>query len=169
MIKQPIEDALNDHINLELTSSYLYLSMSAWFGEQELSGAAHWMRLQSQEEHGHALRFFDFLIERNGIVRLQTVAAPQTKWDTPLAVFEHAYRHECEISERIHRLVDLVLEHRDHATHSFLAWFVNEQVEEEATASNIVAKLQLVDNDGRGLLLIDQELGNRVLTPQPGA
>lgn len=164
MIDAHVAEALNKHLNFELYSSYLYLSMSAWFQHTGLRGHAHWMRLQSGEEQSHVSRLYDYLLDRDAEVRLQGIAAPDYGWGTPLAAFEAAYAHEQEVTQRINELVDLALEKRDHATHNLLQWFVQEQVEEEANVSETVARLRLVDGDARALLLIDAELAQRKAT-----
>lgn len=161
MIAARIQDEFNRHINKELYSSYLYLSMAAWCDAQGLRGFAHWMHEQSREEHLHVMKFYHFLLDRGGAVKLDSIAAPPQEWDSPLQVFQDALAHEQDVSRGIHRLVDTVLEERDHAANVFLNWFVNEQVEEEATVGEVVDRLKLVGNDGRGILLIDQELSAR--------
>ncbi len=161
MIEAEIEEALNRHLNYEFYSSYLYLSMSAWFQRTGLRGHAHWMRLQAGEEQGHVTQMYNYLLDRDGTVVLGAIDAPPTSWDRPLDAFQAAYEHECTVTKRINQLVDLALQHRDHATHNFLQWFVSEQVEEEASVSDIVSRLKLVSDDGRGILLVDQELGAR--------
>ncbi len=161
MIAAEIEREFNTHIQFEMASSYLYLSMAAWCDGQGLKGFSNWMRQQAEEERLHVMRFFDFVLDRGGSVRLAAIDAPQATWESPLAVFEAAHAHECEVTRRIHALVDTVLEIRDHAANAFLQWFVNEQVEEEANAADVVARLRLVGDDGRGILLIDQELARR--------
>lgn len=168
MIAEPIQREFNRHIQFEMASSYLYLSMAAWCDEQGLKGFSNWMRQQSEEERLHVMKFFDFLLDRGGEVTLGAIEAPQATWKSPLDVFEAAYEHECEVTRRIHGLVDTVMEVRDHAANAFLQWFVNEQVEEEANASDVVARLRLVGDDGRGILLIDQELSQRT-APAPDA
>ena len=168
MIDKQIQDDFNRHIQFEMTSSYLYLAMAAWCDVQGLKGFSNWMRQQAEEERLHVMKFFDFLLDRGGTVELAAIEAPQTTWESPLAVFEAAYEHECEVTKHIHALVDTVMEVRDHAANAFLQWFVNEQVEEEANASDVVARLRLVGNDGRGILLIDQELAQRT-APVPAA
>ena len=165
MLKEKMEQALNDQINAELYSEYLYLSMSAYFGSINLDGMANWMLVQTQEEDAHAMMMFNFINERGGRIRLKAIEQPEHEWDSPLAAFEAAYKHECYISERINKLVDLAREMSDHASDNFLQWFVGEQVEEECTADGIVQKLKLVGNEGNGLFLVDQELGQRVFTP----
>ena len=161
MLKDPVEEALNDQINAELYSEYLYLSMAAYYEEEGLAGFASWMRAQADEERAHAMRIYDFVIERDGRVRLDSVDSPPTEWDSPLDAFESAYEHEVEISEMIDDLVSLAREENDNATENMLQWFVAEQVEEEATAQDIVDKLRYVGEDGTGILMVDQELGQR--------
>ena len=161
MITAPIANEFNQHVTLEMYSSQLYLSMAAWCESQGLKGFSHWMRLQAEEERSHVMRFFDFILDRGGKVELGAIDAPPTTWGSPLEVFEAAHAHELEVSERIHALVDSVLDARDHPANAFLQWFVNEQVEEEATVSDVVSRLQRVGDDGRGVLLIDQELTAR--------
>jgi ferritin len=156
-----MQDALNEHLNAELYSSYLYLSMSASFESMNLAGFASWMRIQAQEELMHAMKFFDYIIERGGHAILSAVDGPQTEWDSTLAAFSQAYEHETVISDKINKLVDLAIKQSDHATNNFLQWFVAEQVEEEATADAIVQQLKLVGSDGPGLLMLDRELANR--------
>jgi ferritin len=156
-----MQEALNKHINAELYSSYLYLSMSAYFQSVNLAGFAHWMRVQAREELSHAMKFYDHVLERGGTVALQPVEAPPPRWDSPLAVFEEAYRHEQKVTGLINQLVDDAVQTRDHATNNFLQWFVSEQVEEEASAEVIVQKLRLVGDAPGGLFVLDHELGGR--------
>lgn len=161
MIDEKMQEALNKQINAELYSSYLYLSMAAYFLSINLNGFAHWMRTQAREEVGHAMRFYDFINERAGRVTLYPVEGPPTEWDSPLAVFEAAYKHEQKVSGLIGDLVDLTIEKRDHATNNFLQFFVAEQVEEEASVDEVVQKLKLVGDDPNGLFLVDRELAER--------
>jgi len=156
-----MQEALNKHVNAELYSSYLYLSMSAHFQSANLTGFAHWMRVQAREELAHAMKFYDHVLERGGTVNLQTVESPPSRWDSPLAAFEDAYRHEQKVTGLINQLVDDAVQTRDHATNNFLQWFVSEQVEEEAAADAIVQKLKLVGDAPGGLLMIDHHLGER--------
>ena len=161
MLKDPIEDALNEQINAELFSEYLYLSMAAYFADEGLPGFASWMRAQADEEHEHAMRIYDYVLERDGRVMLDAIDAPQTTWSDPVTAFEDAYEHEVEISGLIDDLVALARQENDNATENMLQWFVAEQVEEEATAQDILDQLRLVGDDGPGLLLIDRELAQR--------
>lgn len=161
MLKENMDKALNGQVNAELYSSYLYLSMEAYFEDKGLGGFAHWMRVQAQEELFHAMRIYDHIGERGGRVVLDQIKAPPKEWDSPLAVFEAVYGHEQLVTGLINKLVDLAIEEKDHATNNFLQWFVKEQVEEEATASEIVEKLKLA-SEGNGLFMMDKELGQRV-------
>lgn len=165
MIKEKLEKAINSQINAELYSSYLYLSMSSYFSSLNLSGFATWMRVQAQEELMHALKFYDYVIERGGTVTLAAIDAPPKTWDSPLAVFEHVYQHEQKVTGLINSLVDLAIHENDHATNAFLQWYVTEQVEEESSADEILKKLKLVGDQGSGMLMLDQQLGQRVYTP----
>ena len=166
MIAESIQRDFNQHIQFEMASSYLYLSMAAWCEEQGLKGFGNWMRQQAEEERLHVMKFFDFMLDRGGTVKLQAIEAPKNEWESPLDVFQEAYEHECEVTRRINRLVDTVMEVRDHQANAFLQWFVSEQVEEEANVGDVVGRLRLVGDDGRGILLVDQELAVRT-APQP--
>ncbi len=161
MLSERMVKALNDQINAELHSAYIYLAMSAYFADANFPGFAHWMRLQAQEELGHAMKFYDYIIERRGRVQLTALEAPATSWETPLAAFEDALKHEQYISGRINKLASLALEEHDHATGSFLKWFVDEQVEEEASVDAVVQDLKRVQDYPAGLFMLDRELGQR--------
>jgi ferritin len=165
MVNKKIEGALNQQVNAELYSSYLYLSMSAYFQSINLPGFANWMRVQAQEELVHAMKFYDFINERGARVMLQGVKAPPAAWSSPLDVFENTYKHEQKVTGLINDLVNLAVGERDHATNIFLQWFVTEQVEEEASADEVVQKLKLVGDDSGGLFMLDGEMGQRVFTP----
>ncbi len=165
MLSEKMCDALNKQVNEELYSAYLYMAMAADFESKNLSGFATWMRVQVQEEMTHAVKLFDYINERGGRVALEAIAKPTAEWESPLAAFEAAYKHECHISECINKLVDLARAESDHATENFLQWFVTEQVEEEASTDAVVKKLQLLGGAGNGLFMMDRELGQRVFTP----
>ncbi len=165
MLSKKIQEALNDQINAELYSSYLYLAMQAYFESQAVPGCANWMHCQAQEEIVHAMKIYDFVHERNGKVVLKPIAQPPLTWPSVLAVFKAAYEHEQKVTVRINKLVDLALKESDHATNNFLQWFVSEQVEEEASACGVVDKLKLVGKSGEALFQLDKELGQRVFTP----
>jgi ferritin len=165
-LEKTLEEALNKQINAELESSYLYLSMAAYFESVNLEGFAHWMRIQTQEETTHGMMFFDYINERNGRVLLTKLEGPETEWDSPLDAFQAAYEHEKKISSLINKLVVKARDLRDDSTDNFLQWFVAEQVEEETAAYRIVQQLKLVGDDRAGLFLIDRELAQRQ-PPQP--
>ncbi|MBI9101097.1 MAG: ferritin [Spirochaetales bacterium] len=160
-----MEDALNKQINEEMFSAYLYLAMSADFEEKGLAGFANWMRVQAQEENDHAMKIFDFITRRNGIVKLEAIAKPEQSWDSPMAAIEAAYNHEIHITGCINALVKTARELNDNATENELQWFVNEQVEEEENASKIMDKLKTIGESGHGMLMIDNELSQRAYTP----
>lgn len=161
MFSPKIQDAIADQINAELYSAYVYLSMSAYFQEQNLSGFAHWMRLQYQEETMHALKLFDYASDRGGQITLKAVSAPPSGFGSPLEIFEKALAHEQKVTGLIHSLYKLALEEGDYPTQVLLQWYITEQVEEEKNASEAVADLQRVGDFGPGLLMLDREMGNR--------
>ena len=165
MLKPNMQEALNEQINAELYSSYLYLSMSAYFDSQTLTGMANWMRIQAQEELIHAMKFFDFINERDGRVLLTRIEDPKTEWASPLDAFEDSLGHERKVTGLINDLMDLSLGEKDHATNTFLQWFVTEQVEEESAAKTVVDKLKLIGDNPVALYMLDGELGQRTLPP----
>ena len=164
-----IETALNDQINADSYSAYLFLSMSAYLEDVNLPGAANWMKIQGQEELTHVMKFFDYINERRGHVDLYAIAEPPKSWDSVLDLFIAAFEHEQIVSGRINDLVALSKDEKDFATYNFLQWFVDEQVEEEASVDAVVQKLKLIDGHGAGMFMIDQELGTRVFTPPTAA
>ncbi|HMK36580.1 MAG TPA: ferritin [Desulfomonilaceae bacterium] len=164
MINEKIQNAFNDQINAELYSSYLYLSMSAYFQSMNLPGFANWMRCQAQEELVHAMKFYSFVHDRGGKVSLAAIEGPPTEWNSPLDAFEDAYKHEQKVTALINGLVDLALQEKDHAANAFLQWFVTEQVEEEASADGVVQQLKIAGDQGSGMFMIDRELAGRVFT-----
>jgi ferritin len=161
MLGQKMQDAMNEQIKNELYSAYLYLSMAAYFETENLQGFAHWMRAQAQEEQEHALKFFDFINERGGRVTLHAIDQPPAGFDSPLNVFEETLSHEQKVTSLIHDLYALALEENDYASQVFLQWFVNEQVEEEANATEILEQLKMLGGKGQGLLMLDHALGQR--------
>lgn len=165
MLSKKMEEALNSQLNKELYSSYLYLSMAAYFEDLNLTGMAKWMRLQSDEEHEHSLKFYDFIIKISGRVILGQIDKPKSAWDSPKAAFEEALEHEQFITKSINELTDLAIEEKDHSTNTFLHWFIDEQVEEEANASDIVQKFELIADSKSGLYMLDRELGQRTNAP----
>lgn len=169
MISKKMQKAINDHINVELHSAYLYMSMVSYFKSSNLDGFAQWMTVQTQEEVFHATKFFNFILDRGGRALLAPIAAVDTEWDSPQAAFEAAYKHEQYITKRINDLVKLARQESDTAAEVLLQWYVTEQVEEEANADRIVNKLKLMAGAPGGIYMLDQELGARVYNPPAGA
>ena len=165
MISKKMEEALNGQVNAEMYSAYLYLSMESYFKSLNLNGFANWMRAQTQEEMMHAMKIYDFINERGGRIILKAIDGPPTEWDSPLGVFEAVYAHEQKVTGLINELVDLAIKEKDHATNTFLQWFVNEQVEEESSADEAVQQLKMMGNAPGGMFMLDRELGQRVFTP----
>ena len=139
--------------------------MAAWFDAENLPGCANFFKIQVQEERFHAMKMYDFLNERGGRVKLKAIEKPEVDFASALEIFEIAYKHEQFVSKLINELMDLAIEEKDHATKSFLNWFIDEQVEEEASMDAIVGKLKMLGGNGHGMLMIDNELGSRVFTP----
>jgi len=161
MISEKIVKALNDQINAEMYSHYIYLGMAAYFHDENLPGFGVWMEKQAAEEMSHAMKIYKHVIERGGRATLQKIDAPPVKWNSPLAAFENAYKHECEISSKINNIVDMAIAEKDHATNVFLHWFVDEQVEEEANALEIVNHIKMLGESKNGLFMLDHNLGKR--------
>ncbi|NQV08964.1 ferritin [Candidatus Woesearchaeota archaeon] len=161
VISKTLQNAINKQINAELYSSYLYLSMAAYFDSQNLSGFSNWIRRQSEEETQHGMKFFDFLNQRGGRVILDKIEKPKIEWGSSLNVFEESYKHEIYVTKLINNLVDLATKEKDNATLTVLHWFVDEQVEEEASALEIVEKLKMVEDSKHGLLMLDAQLAKR--------
>ena len=154
-------DALNGQLNKEMFSSYLYLSMAVYFEDQNLNGMANWMKLQSQEEYEHGMKFYEYIMQVGGKVKLLQIDEPADNWDSAQAAFEGALEHEKFISKSINDLADIAMSEKDHATVNFLAWFVTEQVEEEATALQIIEDFKLIGDNKSGIYMLDRELGSR--------
>lgn len=165
MIGKKIEKAFNEQINAETYSAYLYWSMSSAFMDMNLPGMANWMRVQALEEMTHAEKFFNYTIERGGRVKLAAIQAPPTDWSSAEEIFKHVQKHEAHVTKLINDLMDLALAEKDHAAAMFLQWFVNEQVEEEATAAEILGKLKIAGSSSPALYMLDRELGSRVFNP----
>ena len=163
MISSSMESALLTQLNEEFYSAYLYLSMSAYCSHIEFNGAATWFKLQYEEEHMHATKIYNYLVEQGVQVILKPLQQPPNDFGSMLEVFQTSLNHEQVMSSRLNELSDQALKEKDHATYNLLQWFVNEQVEEEATLGGIISKLKLVKEDGYGLLMIDNELGERTL------
>ena len=161
MITKSMQEAINNQINKEMFSSYLYLSMAAYFEENNLSGFAHWMRLQTAEENEHGMKFYDYLVERGGRVSLGAIAAPKATWASSLEAFQEALSHEEMITASINSLYEIALKEKDYASQIFLQWFISEQVEEEKNASDIIHQLKMIDAHGTAVLMLDKQLGKR--------
>jgi ferritin len=162
MLTEKVQNALNDQFNAELYSSYLYLSMHAYFKSVSLDGFANWMYQQAKEELLHAMKFYNFINQRGGRARTAAVAEPPSEWESPLAVFEETLSHERKVTGLINDLVETANKEHDHATQIFLQWFVTEQVEEEESAGGVLERLKLMQDHAGGIFMIDRELANRV-------
>jgi ferritin len=162
MLKKSLEDALNKQINEEFFSHYLYLSMSAYLVSENLAGFANWMKIQSQEEYFHFLKFYDYVLQAGGKVTLQPVKEPKITWKNIHEIFKDTVDHEIFITNCINDIATLAVNEKDHATMSFLKWFIDEQVEEVATAEQILRDVKMVGDNTSALFLIDRELKGRV-------
>ncbi|MCF7958435.1 MAG: ferritin [Phycisphaerae bacterium] len=165
MIGKKMEKALNGQINAEYYSSYMYLSMAAYFQSIDLPGFANWMRIQVQEEEFHAHKFFDYIIERDGRAALKAIDAPPTNWKSPLEAFEETLAHEQKVTALINDLVYLARDERDNASEIFLQWFVSEQVEEEDSVNTVLGQLRLIKDSPEAMFMLDKELSLRTFTP----
>ena len=168
MISERMAKELNKQINAEMFSSYLYLSMSAFFEKEGYKGFAAWMRAQAQEEYEHAMKFYDYLIDVGGVVELEAIEKPKSEWESPLAVFEAAKAHEIHVTNLINNLVAVSIEEKDYATNIFLQWFVTEQIEEVATVSEIIDKFKMIGERNESLYFLDKELGERGIATNDG-
>lgn len=155
--------ALNEQFTAEMYSAYLYLAMASDLASKGMNGFSNWLRVQAQEENTHAMMFYDFILERGGKVEPGAMEKPPSEWKTPADAFADALKHEQYITGRINDLVDLAIKSRDHATNAFLQWFVTEQVEEEASARDVIDKLKIAQ--GGMLYALDKEMETRVFTP----
>lgn len=167
MLTEKLCQALNNQLNNELYSAYLYLSMSSYAASIGLKGSANWFMVQYQEEMVHAMKFYNYINSRGEHVKLQAIAAPPSEFNSLLDMFEQTLKHELSITASINELTDLALSEKDHATNIFLQWFVTEQIEEEENDRDIIGKLKLIGDNGQGLLMLDNELAARVFVPPP--
>jgi ferritin len=156
-----LEQAINDQIQAEIYSAYLYLAMSAYCEDISMPGYAHWLRVQSEEEIEHAMKFFHYVNERGGRVILQAIQQPEAEFDSPLDVAKQTYEHEQKVTSLIHDLYTLAVEEKDYAAQVFLQWYIDEQVEEEDSATRLVEMFEMVKDSPNGLLMLDQKLGAR--------
>ncbi len=168
MLSKTVQDAMNEQVNNEFYSAYQYLAMAAYCESVNLPGFAQWMRTQSQEETEHAMKFYDFILDRNGRVVLQAIEGPVIEFGSPLEVFEQALEQEQKVTAMINDLYGLAIEESDYASQAFLQWFVTEQVEEEKNAGDIAQTLKMVGDKSETLFLLDRELGQRGNSEQPG-
>lgn len=165
MLSKKLEEALNAQVNAEFWSAYLYLSMSADFAVKGLPGFANWMKIQFQEEQDHALKFFNYIIQRGGTPDLKPIAEVDKTWKTPLEAYKSTLEHEIVVTKLINDLYALATEEKDYATQSMLKWFIDEQVEEEENAQAIIDTLNILDGNGYGIYQLDKELAARVYVP----
>ena len=168
MLSRKVQDAINDQIQRELESAYIYLSMAAYFDSVNLPGFAHWMKVQFQEEQAHAFKFYDFVNDRGGQVLLQAIGQPPVKFQSPLDAFEKTLAHEEKITGHIHDLYALATKEKDIASQNLLQWFVEEQVEEEKNAGDIVDMLKKIGDSYQTLIMLDRELGQRLPPVEAG-
>ena len=168
MLSKKLEAAINAQINAEFWSAYLYLSMSAHFAADGKPGFANWFEIQFKEEQDHAMKFLKYVIERGGKVELKPIEKVALSWDSPLAAFKDTLEHEIKVTEMINNLVTLAKEEKDYATESMLKWFVDEQVEEEATAQSYIDALNMIKDNGFGIYTLDKEMQSRSYTPLAG-
>lgn len=160
-MNKKIQTAINAQINAELSSAYMYLAMAAYLEAKNLGGAANWMKTQAQEEIAHAMKFYDFTHERGGTIELKAIPAPKVQFTSLLDVFKHSLQQEQHVTKLIHDLYELAVNSKEYSFQSFLQWFIDEQVEEEANVSAVIEKIKMVGEDGPGLYLLDKELGQR--------
>lgn len=161
MLSEKMLERLNEHLNVELHAGYKYLSMAAYCHSINMNGAARWLRMQGTEELQHAMKFYDYINDKGGKVSLLQIDEPKQDFESLVSVFELSLKSEQDVTAAINALVELSFEERDFATQSFLQWFVTEQIEEEATVSEILESIKMIGDDGPGLFLIDRELGTR--------
>jgi ferritin len=161
MFSKSMQDAINDQINLELSSAYIYLAMSAHFEGENLGGFANWMRVQYHEETDHAMKFYKHVFDRGGKVVLKVIPQPTAKFKSPLDVFNIVLEHEKKVTASINRLFELALKEKDYASQNFLQWFIKEQVEEEKNATDIINMLEMIGNTPISLIMADRQLGAR--------
>lgn len=165
MISKNLETAINEQINFEYYSAYTYLAMSAYAEEIDFPGAANFFKIQAQEELDHARRMYDYLFQKGGRVTLEAIEKPRAEFDNLLNIFEEGLKHEQMVTKRIYNIANIALDEKEHATMSFLSWFVDEQVEEEENFTNLVKKIKRASGNEANLYMIDDELATRVYSP----
>ena len=164
MLSAKLQKELNGQMNNEFFAEFEYLSMAAYFHSINLDGIANYFHVQAQEEHFHAMKIFHFILDKGGKVELQQIAKPDVTFKSPVTVFEKALNHEKKVTISINKIMDEAIKENDHAVNSFLRWYIDEQVEEEALASKNLGKMQLINGQGEGLLILDQEFAQRTFT-----
>jgi ferritin len=164
-MNEKMQKALNEQLNLELSSSYLYLSMAAYLESVNLPGFAHWLTVQEKEEKIHAMKFYRYVFDRDGRVHLSNIATPTFEWKSPSHVFEEGLKHEKMITAQINKLAGLALAENDFNTHNFLQWFLNEQVEEEANFRRILEQVRMIEKSPESLYVMDKDMAARVMDP----
>lgn len=165
MLSEKLLNALNDQVNYEFESAHYYLALAAYCADQDLDGFAHFFVIQAEEERFHAMKFYNYINEMDGRVTLTSMNEPKNDFASVIDVFEYALNHEKSVTKRIYNLMDLATEEREHATISVLQWFIDEQVEEEASMKTIIKKLKRLGDNSHGIFMLDQELGQRTFTP----
>lgn len=166
MLSKTLQNALNEQMNNEFFAEFEYLSMAAYFHSMSLDGMANYFHVQAEEEHFHAMKIYNFINDKGGKIILKPIKAPDVDFKSPLHVFETALKQELSVTRSINKLMDTAIKENDHAVHSFLKWYVDEQVEEEALATKNVERMKMIKGQGEGLLLIDQDMTARKFTPQ---
>jgi ferritin len=161
MLSKPMQDAINEQIKNEMYSGYLYLSMAAHFESTNLPGFAHWMKIQATEEVKHAMKFFEYIVERGGKVTLKAIDQPPADFKAPIEIFKQAYKHEQKVTATIHKLYELALKENDYPSQVMLQWFIKEQVEEEKNAEGIVEQLKMAGDSSAALLMADRQFAAR--------
>lgn len=165
MIPAKLEKMLNEQMNFEIHSGYIYLAMAAYADSIDLAGFSHWLKIQAQEEFAHTEKFYNYILERGGRPIFDGIPTPQVEWKSIRDVFESGLLHENEVTARINQLMDVAIELSDHAGRSFLNWFVDEQVEEEANFDAVIKQIKMVEGSGHGLYMMDKEMATQVFTP----
>lgn len=160
-INDHLQNELNEQVNRELFSGYLYLSLATWFDKRGLSGFSHWMKRQALEEKDHGMKIYEYVYDRDGDITLKQIDEPPTRWETIKEAFNAAYLHEQYITREIHRIMDMARNEKDFATVTFLQWFVTEQVEEEKSVKEILDKIEFLGDNTQGILMLDKELKER--------
>ncbi|MBF0105190.1 MAG: ferritin [Deltaproteobacteria bacterium] len=167
MINERIAKLINDQMNFEVESAYLYFAMAADLDCRDLDGFSNWMKIQGQEELQHVTRFYTYLVEREGRPFFTGMPAPQKEWESPLSIFQAALVHERKVTDRINKIITAAHEEGDHATVNYVNWFINEQIEEEANVKTVIAQLKLIQDSGQGMFMLNKELAARQLTVPP--